>query len=98
MKVIDYRVIESDNAYEVGLRNKCVLIETLEEKSLNAQYIQQGCNSGTPIGQAWNEMLAVRTGLTDEDVFFFFDSPEQAKDEWELDGIKMVKEDKLTNN
>ena len=92
MRVLNYRIVDSDNACEVGLLSKVVLLESTKDYAMNSMYCQQGCNNNTEQGKAWNDYLMENTGLVDEDVFFFMSSGEE-KDEWELDGMKLVKED-----
>ena len=88
MRVLEYKVIDSDNEYEVGQINQVVLLEDTQDYAMNSMYVKQGCNNNTEQGKAWNEYLLDKVGLTDEDVFYFMSSGEE-KDEWVMDGIKM---------
>lgn len=88
MKVLEYEIIDSDNSYEIGQTNVVVLFETKQDNEENMNYVEQGCDNNTLAGQRWNEYLYEKTGLCDEDVFYFMQSGEE-QTEWELDGIKM---------
>ena len=88
MKLLEYKIVDSDNKYEIGRTNYVVLLETKKDNEENQNYIDGGCDNTSLIGQRWNDYLYDQVGLVDEDVFYFMQSGEE-KDNLDIDGIKM---------
>lgn len=88
MKLLEYKVIKSDNPAEIGLINNIVLFESQKDIEENQNYVEQGCDNSTLAGQRWNDYLYEQTGLVDEDVFYFMSAGEETP-HFELDGVEM---------